>query len=42
MFRTKKDAKVDSNGTYYSEKQITKGTKINIVIENEQYEIFYE
>ena len=40
--QNEKDAKVDSYGSYYSEKQITNRTKINIIIENEQYEIIYE
>lgn len=40
--QNEKDAKVDNYGTYYSEKEITNGTKINIVIENDEYEIVYE
>jgi len=34
-----KDAKIDSNGNYYSEKEITNGTKLNVEINEDGYEI---
>ena len=34
-----KDAKIDSNGNYYSEKEITNGTKLNVEINENGYEI---
>ncbi len=34
-----KDAKIDSNGNYYSEKDITNGTKLKVEINENGYEI---
>jgi len=34
-----KDAKIDSNGNYYSEKEITNGTKLKVEINETGYEI---
>lgn len=39
--QNEKDAKIDSFGTYYSEKKITNNSKIKIVIINKGYEILY-
>ena len=34
-----KDAKIDSNGNYYSEKEITNGTKLKVEINENGYQI---
>jgi len=40
--KNEKDSKIDSNGNYYSEKQITKDDNIDIIINYEGYEIEYK
>jgi hypothetical protein len=39
--QNEKDSKIDSFGNYYSEKEITNGSDVNIVINNDGYEIEY-
>ena len=40
--KDEKDSNIDSYGNYYSQNQITKDDKIDIIINNEGYEIEYK